>query len=94
MQNLGIVDAFSFKKSDFKVMYGDSEVCISQIKHKATLEVDEKGSVATAATAVEINLSLPRLPQSSARSPLPAEIRDRDSGTNLFMGRINNPNQR
>ena len=95
MQELGIVDAFSFKKSDFKVMYGDSEVCISQIKHKATLEVDEKGSVATAATAVEIfGLSLPPpTPQIRFDRPFLLMIRDRDSGTNLFMGRINDPTQ-
>ena len=95
MQNLGIVDAFSFKKSDFKVMYGDSEVCIGQIKHKATLEVDEKGSVAAAATAVEIRgKSLPPpTPKIRFDRPFLLMIRDRDSGTNLFMGRINNPNQ-
>ena len=96
MQNLGIVDAFSFKKSDFKVMYGDSEVCIGQIKHKATLEVDEKGSVATAATAVGMafNSLPPPTPQIRFDRPFLVMIRDRDSGTNLFMGRINNPNQR
>jgi serpin B len=95
MQNLGIVDAFSFEKADFKVMYGSSLVRISQIKHKATLEVDEKGSVATAATAVEIEYKSDRPPTPQIRfdRPFLLMIRDRDTGTNLFMGRINNPNQ-
>ncbi|MGB1131142.1 MAG: serpin family protein [Haloferula sp.] len=95
MQNLGIVDAFSSKKSDFKVMYGKTPVAIAQIKHKATLEVDEKGSVATAATAVEIRgrSRRPPTPQIRFDRPFLVMIRDRDSGTNLFMGRINDPSQ-
>ena len=95
MQNLGIVDAFEFHKADFKVMYGDRPVCISQIKHKATLEVDEKGSVATAATAVEMQTkSLPApTPRIRFDRPFLVMIRDRDSGTTLFAGRINDPSR-
>ena len=94
MKQLGIADAFDFDKADFKAMYGKIRVKINQIKHKATLEVDEMGSVASAATAVEI------IYKSGGESP-PEEIRfdrpflvlirENSTGTNLFMGRINDP---
>lgn len=95
MRNLGIGDAFDFGKADFKVMYGERPVRISQIKHKATLEVDETGSVATAATAVEMQTKSapPPTPRIRFDRPFLVMIRDRDSGTTLFMGRINNPRQ-
>ncbi len=94
MNQLGMVDAFD-KKADFKVMYGETPVKISQIKHKATLEVDEMGSVASAVTAVEINalsadIGEP-LPQIRFDRPFLVLIRENTTGTNLFMGRINNP---
>jgi len=94
MQQLGIKDAFSFDSSDFKAMYGDSMMSIAQIVHKATLEVDEKGSVAAAATAVEIEF-LSAVVEEPVKvkfdRPFLVLIRDRESGTNLFMGRINDP---
>ena len=95
MRNLGTVDAVNFDRVDFKAMFSDRKVRIGLIKHKATLEVDEKGSVATAATAVEIiGRSCPRpTPQIRFDRPFLVMIRDRDSGTNLFMGRINDPIQ-
>ena len=97
MQNLGIADAFSFERAKFKLMYGDKKVCISQIKHKATLEVDEKGSVATAATAIEVygdSAVFNFTPVIRFDRPFLVMLRDRDSGTNLFMGRINDPTQK
>ncbi len=95
MAELGIKDAFSFKNSDFKKMYARSAVKISQIRHKATLEVDEQGSVATAATAVEMTLksaAKPRpTPQIRFDRPFMVLIREGTTGTNLFVGRINDP---
>lgn len=90
MKQLGVSDAFDGSRADFKAMYGEKPVTISQIVHKATLEVDEKGSVASAATAVEI------LPLAGPRHfrfdrPFLVLIRDRATGTTLFMGRINDP---
>ena len=97
MKGLGMSDAFMAKKSDFSVMYDRSDAHIGQIKHKATLEVDEQGSVATAATAVEMKLESasiePPKPKIRFDRPFLVVIRDRASGTNLFMGRINDPTQ-
>jgi serpin B len=90
MKQLGMSDAFEMARADFKAMYGKTPVQISQIVHKATLEVDEKGSVATAATAVEMQKE-----SGPARirfdRPFLVLIRDQATGTTLFMGRINDP---
>ena len=95
MQNMGVKDAFGFEKSDFKTMYAKSEIMIAQIKHKATLEVDEMGSVASAATAVEMvrkSASIrPSVAQIRFDRPFLVLIRERTTGANLFAGRINNP---
>ncbi len=94
LKQLGMVDAFD-GKADFKAMYGEIKVKISQIKHKATLEVDEKGSVASAVTAAEITRERasisPPTPQICFDRPFLVLIRENTTGTNLFMGRINNP---
>ena len=91
MKQLGIADAFDFDKADFKAMYGETPVKISQIKHKATLEVDEMGSVASAATAVEMQFYSAPPPAIRFDRPFLVLIRESSTGTNLFMGRINDP---
>ena len=95
MKDLGIKDAFSFEKSDFKIMYGQSQVRIAQIKHKATLEVDEAGSVAAAATAVELKEKSAMRPKPTPEirmdRPFLVVISERRSGNSLFMGRISDP---
>ena len=95
MKELGVKDAFGFAKSDFKAMYAKSSIKIAQIKHKATLEVDEAGSVAAAATAVEMvrKSAAIRPPAAQIRfdRPFLVLIREKTTGTNLFVGRINDP---
>ncbi|MFZ9938027.1 MAG: serpin family protein [Luteolibacter sp.] len=93
MKELGMVDAFAEERADFKAMYDKTPVSIAQIVHKATLEVDEKGSVAAAATAVEIqaNSITEGPPEIRFDRPFLVLIRDQATGTTLFMGRINDP---
>ncbi|MGB0743207.1 MAG: serpin family protein [Opitutales bacterium] len=94
IKHLGVVDAFDFDKADFRAMYGERDVAISQIMHKATLEVDEMGSVASAATAVEMQtrgVIIEQAPQLRFDRPFLCMIRERSSGTILFMGRISDP---
>ncbi len=92
MKKLGMNDAFDFKKADFKAKYGDQRVKISQIIHKATIEVDEKGTVATAAVEEEEEEESGPTPGIIRFDrPFIVLIRENKSGTNLFMGRINDP---
>jgi serpin B len=65
---------------------------ISYVDHKATIEVNEKGTEAAAATSVGIGLtSMP--PSFIVNRPFFFEIRDDRSGSILFMGTIVNPTQ-
>jgi serpin B len=67
-------------------------LCISEVRHKATVDVNEEGTEAAAATSVEIVLkgSGPPPPLRVDR-PFVFVIRERFSGTILFMGRVINP---
>ena len=65
---------------------------ISYVDHKATIEVNEQGTEAAAATNVGIGLTaMP--PSFVVNRPFFFEIRDDRSGSILFMGKIQNPTQ-
>lgn len=75
-----------------------AQVYLSMVLHKATLEVDEQGTVAAAvtagiaeATAAPVQTEVPFHPEFLADRPFMMLIRDRTSGHILFMGRVNDP---
>lgn len=76
---------------------GPANLYISQVIHKAFLEVSEEGTEAAAATAVIDVLSavpsdrLPFVPTVRADHPFVFLIRDLASGTILFLGRFTSP---
>lgn len=66
------------------------EACISDVRHRTFVEVNEAGTEAAAVTSVGIGVtSLP--PSFTVDRPFLFVIRERFSGTILFMGRIANP---
>lgn len=94
LKKSGIKDAFIPEAADFTPMGFDKGVAaITQVRHRAVIEVGEKGTEAAAVTAVEISTrSAPRqTPNFIADHPFLFLIRDQASGTILFMGRLNNP---
>lgn len=91
-KKLGMKDAFE-ATSDFSGMDGTQNLSISAILHKAFVEVDEKGTEAAAATAVVMTLrSLPKYRKFMADHPFVFLIRDKATGSVLFMGRMTQPN--
>ncbi len=90
---MGMKDAFALANADFSGMgWRKGSLYISQIKHKAVVEVNEEGTEAAAATAVEMaTKSVPFNPEFRADHPFFFIIRDSRSGTVLFMGRMVNP---
>ena len=90
---LGMSDAFSMDKADFSGMgWKKGALCIAQIKHKAVIEVNEEGAEAAAATAVEMaTKSERRYPTFRADHPFMFLIRDNQTGSILFIGRVVDP---
>lgn len=90
---MGMKEAFVPGKADFRGMgWLKGRLYISQIKHKAFVEVNEEGTEAAAATAVEMAMkSFQQDPIFRADHPFLCIIRDNQSASILFMGRIANP---
>ncbi len=92
-QKMGMKDAFS-PAADFSGMgWRKGDLWIGQIKHRAFVEVNEEGTEAAAATAVEmVTKSAPvRDLVFRADHPFTFLIRDNETGTILFIGRVANP---
>lgn len=93
LATLGMVDAFTGGKADFSGIDGTKQLFISNILHKAFIAVDEKGTEAAAATAVVFDRTTadPNEVIFVVNRPFIFAIRDNETGTILFMGRILNP---
>jgi serpin B len=90
---MGMPLAFS-DKADFSGMDGTKELYISNVIHKAFVDVHEKGTEAAAATAVVVAAkSAPPVAQQvfKADHPFVFVIRDNGTGSILFLGRVTNP---
>ena len=92
-QALGIKDAFAGDRADFGGMgWAKGKLWIAQIKHKAFVDVNEEGTEAAGATAVEMQTrSVRRYPVFRADHPFLFVIRDHATGSILFLGRLSDP---
>jgi len=93
---MGMAEAFSVTAADFSGMTGKRELFISNVIHKAFVDVNEEGTEAAAATAVVIaRMSAPAEPEPpvvfKADHPFLFLIRHEKSGAILFMGRLADP---
>ena len=95
LSRLGMPDAFS-PDSDFSGMDATHLLYISEVFHKAWVELNEEGTEAAAATGVVVAtramVQRPReVPVFRADHPFVFLIRDTQSGSVLFLGRLTNP---
>jgi serpin B len=92
LSRMGMPVAFS-PSADFSGMTGGKDLYIDQVIHKAFVSVDEAGTEAAAATAVDMKLtSMPAEPVNvTIDHPFIFLIRDIETGTILFVGRVMNP---
>ncbi len=93
LDTMGMTDAFS-DHANFSGMDGDRDLYISAVIHKAYVDVNEEGTEAAAATAVGVALTsaMPRpSPVFRADHPFIFLIRDTQSGSILFLGRLADP---
>jgi len=90
---MGMTDAFSYKQADFSGIDGTRELFISEVIHKAFVDVNEEGTEAAAATAVVMLKAVaPKKPiVFRADHPFIFLIRDNHSGSILFFGRLVEP---
>jgi serine protease inhibitor len=94
LEGMGISDAFSLTQADFSGMDGAMDLSIGAVVQQAFVDVDETGTVATAATAVsECSncLAVEGPPMVTIDHPFLFLIRDVRSGAILFMGHVVNP---
>jgi serine protease inhibitor len=90
LRTLGMVDAFDPHRADFSRMTGARDLFITEAFQKTFLKVDEEGTEAAAATAIGMGpTSAP--PSISFDRPFLFAIRERLSGTVLFIGVIGDP---
>ncbi len=95
-QEMGMALAFS-DNADFSDMTSKRDLKIDQIIHQAFVEIDEKGTEAAAATAVTVVKTSARAYDDkivfNANRPFHFIIRDNNSNTIIFMGRVVNPKE-
>ncbi|MFA5669050.1 MAG: serpin family protein [Balneolaceae bacterium] len=90
LKSMGMEDAFSEIEADFTGINKGGKLSISEVKHKAFITVDEKGTEAGAATSVGVGItSMP--PSFTANRPFVFLIREQKTGAIIFMGKVGNP---
>jgi len=92
LQALGMKDAFVEKVADFSGMDGTRNLFIGFVLHKAFVEVNEEGTEAAAATGIGMTTTSVRKSYVfRADHPFVFLIRDRQTDSILFMGRVTDP---
>ena len=87
----------AFEKADFSNMYPGGSASISQVAHKTYIKVSEEGTQAAAATAVIVELLASNGPNRSAivaDHPFVYLITEKQTGTIVFLGIVNDPSKR
>jgi len=95
LAGMGMSNAFSGSRADFSGITGGKDLVISDVVHKAFVDIFEAGTEAAAATAVTMKLTSigQEEPPVDFRAdhPFLFLIRHRDTGAILFMGRLTDP---
>lgn len=79
--------------ADFSGIDGGRELFVSAVVHKAFVDVNEEGTEAAAATGMTLGIEsvAPEPPTFRADHPFLYLIRDKATGSILFMGRLEDP---
>jgi hypothetical protein len=92
LSNLGMPDAFAPERADFSGIDGMQDLSVSFVRHQAWVEVDETGTEAAAATVTGVTTSVViSAPVFRVDHPFIFIIRDRHTGSLLFLGRVVRP---
>jgi serpin B len=93
LSGMGMPNAFIWQTADFSGIDGSNDLFIGIVVHEATVEVDETGTVAAAATGVGVTgASAVEEPTIfDANHPFLFVLRDIPTGTLLFVGQVTDP---
>ncbi len=90
LKGLGMTVAFAPGEADFARMYAPGGIWIDWVLHKTFVDVNEEGTEAAAVTAVAMTISAGP-PSLIIDRPFVFVIREKFSGTILFMGKLMDP---
>ncbi|XP_048219398.1 serpin B10 [Perognathus longimembris pacificus] len=92
LSSLGMSDVFSQGKADFSGMSSERNLCLSNVFHKAFVEINEEGTEAAAGTGSEVKfrMKLPSI-EYNADHPFIFLIRHNKSKSFIFYGRFSSP---
>ncbi len=93
LQSMGMADAFT-DQADFTGMTARRELFLSAVIHQAYVDVNEEGTEAAAATGAVVGVTSigpGTTPVFRADHPFLFLIRDKTTGSILFLGRVMNP---
>ena len=92
LQSMGMIQAFT-DIADFSGMTGAPDLFIGEVIHKAFISIDEAGTEAAAASSVNMQLTSAAANPAvvTADHPFIFLIRDIETGSILFLGRVVNP---
>ena len=95
---LGMSDPFLQSKADFSGMDGAKDIWLGDVRHKAFISVDEYGTEAAATTLILLPTAPPpgkeEIKVMTINRPFVFLIRDLDTGTIFFVGRVLDPTKR
>lgn len=91
LASLGMGIAFDPYGADFRGMRDEGGLWINRVIHKTYVKVDEEGTEAAAVTAVEMVETSVGSFVMNVNRPFVFAIREKHSGTILFIGKILNP---
>ena len=90
LTKMGMPIAFG-SRADFSLFNDEQSLAVDSIIHKAVVEVDEKGTVAAAATSIVITpISASYNAEFTADHPFMFMIKDNKTDAILFLGQVNN----
>ncbi|KAF0295544.1 Leukocyte elastase inhibitor A [Amphibalanus amphitrite] len=89
---MGLTDLFDLNEANLSGI-SRQRICVSDVVHKAAIEVTEEGTTATAATAVGFSFRMlrPKPEPFIVDRPFFFVLRDEKTGASLFIGRVMEP---
>jgi serpin B len=95
LSRLGIRSAFT-DRADFSAMTREEHVTLSHVLHQANITVDEKGTVAAAATGIVARATAApaRFERLVVDRPFLFFVRDLPTGAILFAGQVTDPSRK